>query len=301
MGDALSALDHAVSSHADSIADLRSDVAGLQHDRGHHGGGHGRNGTGPGLAMGENSHAQDSHDTAVGNGAVTHADSSVAVGDSATVEAVAAKSVAVGASSHVTAESGSAIGAGATASAENSVALGAGSVADEADTVSVGNADQQRRVTNVASGTADTDAVNVGQLNDVTREAVEQAKSYTDAGDAGTLDEAKAYTDAKVADFVHSSDFENYRSEVNQKFHGINVRMDRIGAMSAAMAGMAGAIAGAPSTSHRISAAVGGYKGEGAMAVGFSQRLPGSGSLLIGGSVAGGGEASATVGVSFGW
>jgi len=35
--------------------------------------------------------------------------------------------------------------------------------------------------------------------------------------------------------------------------------------------------------------------------VGFAKRIPGNGSVLIGGSIAGGGESSGTVGVSFGW
>ena len=77
--------------------------------------------------------------------------------------------------------------------------------------------------------------------------------------------------------------------------------VNRVGAMGAAMAGMAGAIAAAPGTDNRISAAAGTYGGENALSVGFSRRLPGNGALLIGGSVAGGGESSGTVGVSFGW
>lgn len=62
-----------------------------------------------------------------------------------------------------------AIGSLATASADGSVALGQGSVADEAGTVSVGSAGQERRITNVADGTAATDAVNVGQLDKISK------------------------------------------------------------------------------------------------------------------------------------
>jgi autotransporter adhesin len=71
--------------------------------------------------------------------------------------------------------------------------------------------------------------------------------------------------------------------------------------MGTAMAGMAGAIAAAPGTDHRVSAAVGGYGGQGALAVGYAHRIPGNGSVLVGGSIAGGGESSGTVGMSFGW
>ncbi|WP_322107392.1 YadA family autotransporter adhesin, partial [Paraburkholderia sp. J41] len=68
-----------------------------------------------------------------------------------------------------------------------SVALGQGSVADRANTVSVGSAGNERQITNVAAGTANTDAVNVGQLNDAisnassnaVQQATQQANAYT--------------------------------------------------------------------------------------------------------------------------
>jgi autotransporter adhesin len=71
--------------------------------------------------------------------------------------------------------------------------------------------------------------------------------------------------------------------------------------MGAAMSGMAGAIAAAAGTENRVSAAAGGYHGQSALAVGYAHQLPGSGAILVGGSLAGGGESSGTVGVSFGW
>lgn len=163
-------------------------------------------------------------------------------------------------------------------------------MADRANTVSVGSATAQRQITNVAAGTATTDAANVGQI----QEALVTAKSYADTGDAKTLSSANAYTDAKLANSVNQAEFNIFRNQ-------INTRVNRVGAMGAALAGMAGAIAGAPSTEHRVSAAMGGYGGQGALAVGYSHRLPGNGSVLLGGTVAGGGESSGTVGVSFGW
>ncbi len=99
------------------------------------------------------------------------------------------QSVATGYASSATGSNAVAIGANSTATGNNSVALGAGSVASEDNTVSVGSASQQRRITNVAAGTANTDAVNVGQLNDAitnassntVNQAVQQANSYTDS------------------------------------------------------------------------------------------------------------------------
>lgn len=59
-----------------------------------------------------------------------------------------------------------AIGGGAQAALANSVALGANAVADRANSVSVGSFGNERQITHVAAGSADTDAVNLGQLND---------------------------------------------------------------------------------------------------------------------------------------
>ena len=102
--------------------------------------------------------------------------------------------------------------------------------------------------------------------------------------------------------FVFSNaDFDSFRGKVDDRFRAVDRRVDRVGAMGTAMAGMAGAIAAAPGTDNRVSAAVGGYHGQGALAVGYARRIPGNGAVLVGGTVAGGGESSGTVGVSFGW
>jgi autotransporter adhesin len=152
-------------------------------------------------------------------------------------------------------------------------------------------------VSNVAAGVAPTDAANVGQVE----EALATARSYTDSTAQQTLSDAKSYTDQKTASLVSQADFDAFKSNVDTRFHGLNTRLNRVGAMGSALAGMAGAIAAAPGTDNRVSAALGGYRGQGALAVGFAHRLPGNGAVLVGGSVAGGGESSGTIGVSFGW
>jgi autotransporter adhesin len=202
-----------------------------------------------------------------------------------------------GASAVASGANSTAIGSNAKATASNAVALGSGSVATRDNSVSVGSAGHERQVTNVAAGTQTTDAANFGQVQD----ALVTAKRYTDSGDQSTLSSANAYTDAKLTGFTTTGDFNAFRDQVNQQFHTVNTRLDRVGAMGSAMAGMAGAIASAPNTQNRISAAVGGYGGQGALAVGYSYRLPGNGAVLVGGSIAGGGESSGTVGMSFGW
>jgi autotransporter adhesin len=294
VGDALGALDTALSGVNTRLDGIDQNLADLQ--------GHASSvpsGSGDGLAIGDHSVAKDGGDIAIGKGASIGADNSTTIGTGASSTAAATDSVTVGANASNDAASGVALGSGASvaAGADNAVALGAGSVADRANTVSVGSAGHERQVANVAAGTAPTDAANVAQVD----EAVAAAKSYADSGDQKTLSAANAYTDSKLSNTVSGSQFDAFRSEVNDQFHTVNTRLNRVGAMGTAMAGMAGAIAAAPGTDNRVSAALGGYHGEGALAVGFAKRIPGNGSVLVGASIAGGGESTGTVGVSFGW
>lgn len=135
------------------------------------------------TAYGAQSFAQDTNTTAIGYRATAMqagslaigykasalADPSTAIGANATVSASSDNGVAVGASSSVTGANSVALGFNAQATAANSVALGTNSVANQANTVSVGSVGNERRVTNVAAGIAGTDAVNVTQLNDVSK------------------------------------------------------------------------------------------------------------------------------------
>ncbi|MGA7440008.1 MAG: YadA-like family protein, partial [Luteibacter sp.] len=212
-------------------------------------------------------YAKDTTDLAIGNNASVGADNSTAVGTGATV----------------------------TAAATNSVALGANSVADQPNTVSVGAAGAERRVTNVAAGTAPTDAANVGQVD----QALTTAKSYADQGDASTLTQAKAYTDQKFGDIVSGGAFDEYKREVDHRFDNLNDRLNKVGAMGAAMSQMAFSAQGV-SGDNRLGVGVGGYKGQGALSVGYSRSLTPHASLTFGAAVSGG-ESSGGVGVGIGW
>jgi len=109
------------------------------------------------------------NDTAVGYRATVTADGSTAVGANSLIQST--NSVAIGADSTVEsgAAGGTAVGQNArvAAGAVNSVALGKDSVATEPNTVSVGSSGNERRITNVAAGINSTDAVNMGQLGEV--------------------------------------------------------------------------------------------------------------------------------------
>jgi len=82
----------------------------------------------------------------------------------AAASATGAEAMAVGPQSVASGVGSVAVGSGAKAEADNSVALGAGSVASKANTVSVGSAGKERTISHVAAGKDDTDAVNVSQL-----------------------------------------------------------------------------------------------------------------------------------------
>jgi autotransporter adhesin len=277
IGSALSALDGSLTGVIRRI-DIQSDSTQLPA------------GTGDGLAIGINSHANDARDTVVGHGAQAGADGSTLVGNNASASAQATNAVAIGADSVVTAASASAIGQGASATAANSVALGANAVADRANSVSVGSKGHERQVTNVAAGTATTDAANVGQLND----ALATAKAYADMGDAQTLNASKKYTDSRMSNAVGVDDFNAFRGSVDRRFQRVDQRMDRLGAMSAANTQMAINAAGA-SGRGRVAAGAGVQNGRGALSVGYATSIGERARFSLGGAFSGS-ENSAGIG-----
>jgi len=159
----------------------------------------------------------------------------------------------------------------------------------------VGTASNNRQITNVAAGTQATDAANVGQV----QEALITAKDYSDANAADTLKKANAYTDSKLSGFVSESDLGSLRNEVNGKFHAVNQRLSRVGAMGAAMSQMAFSTQGID-TDNRLGVGVGGYQGEAALSVGYSRRLSPKANLTFGAAVSGD-ETSGGVGIGIGW
>jgi trimeric autotransporter adhesin len=105
--------------------------------------------------------------TAIGYRSVATFAGSVAIGHNA--QATADPATAIGDSALASGNDSTAIGASAQATANRAVALGSFSVADQPNTVSVGSPGNERRITNVAPGINPTDAVNLSQLQDVSR------------------------------------------------------------------------------------------------------------------------------------
>jgi len=132
----------------------------------------------------------------------------------------------------------------------------------------VGSAGHERRITNVAAGVANTDAVNVGQLN---------------AGLASTLTSANDYTDQQVKSLNHD----------------LGGRVDKVGAMNAALAGVA-LSAGGIDADNRLAVSLSSYSGEEGIAAGYVRSVAHNVNLSIGGAYSQG-QATANVGLGIGW
>ena len=213
-----------------------------------------------------------SHSVASGANAMASGVNAVASG--ATSVASGANAVALGANTSATANNAVAVGANASATANNAVALGAGSVADRANAVSVGTtaAGGQRQITNVAAGTDGTDAVNVNQMQQSVNTGVKSAKGYTDA----------------------------LRSDMNSGLSLANNHINSVGAMSSAMAMMAGSAAAIADKDNRFAAGTGVYRDKAAIAIGFQKRFGTNMVLTIGGSTTGE-ETTGGAGFAFGF
>src|SRR5690606_10217808 len=99
-------------------------------------------------------------------------------------------------------------------------------------------------------GTEATDAVNKGQLDS----GVADAKAYTDTTATQTLTSANAYTDNKFA--AWNDTFTNFQGQVEERFRDQDRRIDKQGAMGAAMLNMATSAAGIR-TQNRVGVGIG--------------------------------------------
>jgi autotransporter adhesin len=134
------------------------------------------------TAVGSGAVASGDGSTGFGSGAAATGNGSTAAGSGAI--ASGANSTGLGSNSNASGDNSTALGSNSSATGNNSVALGEGSVADRDNSVSMGSVGNERQITNVAAGTAPTDAVNLGQVNNLlsqgVAQGVQQANSYTD-------------------------------------------------------------------------------------------------------------------------
>ncbi|MFZ2889002.1 YadA family autotransporter adhesin [Sulfuricurvum sp.] len=140
------------------------------------------------VAYGAGAEAHYFGSVAIGSGARAMSDPTTAVGYNSL--AAGTDSVSLGANSTANAEHATSLGANTVTTADYAVSIGDGSTNNRSNTVSVGSSGNERQITNVAAGVLDTDAVNVGQLNQ-------------------TLQSANGYTDQKINDLE-----QNLRGEI---------------------------------------------------------------------------------------
>ncbi len=248
-------------------------------------------------AYGVGSLASGARSLALGTRSIAVGTDSIAVGSSSAAEG---NGVAMGANSGATAN-GVAIGVGASATAANSVALGGGSVADRAGTVSIGAAGAERILVNVAEGTAGTDAANVRQMQAGDAAILSQANANAAERDAATLSQANAYTDTRLAEIAGiAADFDTFARDVDSRFRSQDKRIDRVGALNAAMVGMAASAGAVEGGSTRIGIAAGTYNGAEALSIGVQRRVGKRAAFTLGGAISGS-ERSGTLGVGIGF
>ena len=127
-----------------------------------------------------------------------------------------------------------------------------------------------------------------------------QANTHADTTATETLNAAKTYTDQRVAQVAlggWEDDFTTLRNQVDDRFRVQDRRIDRQGAMSSAMLGMAVNAGGSMSARGRIAVGVGFQNGESALSVGYGKRIGKTGSFSLGGAFSSGEK---SVGAGFG-
>lgn len=144
----------------------------------------------------------------------------------------------------------------------------------------------------VADAKQHTDAQSAANQH-YTDEQIAAAHQYTDRG----VSSANQYTDNRINALTQTID--QFRGEVNQRFQRVDQRMNRIGAMGAAMSQMVMSTEGL-SGANRVGVGMGVQNGQSALAVGYSRALSNKARVSLGGSVSGS-EASLGMGAGFSW
>jgi autotransporter adhesin len=141
---------------------------------------------------------------------------------------------------------------------------------------------------------------------------VTEAKAVADAGDAATLSSARTYTNTTAAQTLTSANaytdarfaawddnLMQIRTDVDRRLGEQDRRIDRQGAMGAAMLNMATSAAGVH-TPNRVGVGVGTQGGEAALSIGYQRAFSDRATLTFGGAISGD-DSSIGVGAGFGW
>src|SRR5207342_1980358 len=155
----------------------------------------------------------------------------------------------------------------------------------------MGSVGSERRVVNVAAGTAATDAANVGQMQAADAQTLASARTYTDTTATQTLTSAKAYTDSRF------QAMDDQFLDISHRLGQQDERIDREGAMNAALMNMAINTANSRSEHGRMGVGAGWQNGESALSVGYSKQIGERASFSLGGAFSSGDQ---SVGAGFG-
>lgn len=183
---------------------------------------------------GNNNTVQNADNTSImGNrNNATDANNSQVLGNDNTVSGN--NNVAIGNGNTVSGENSIGIGGG-TAS-NGGIAIGSGSTASRSDEVNFGD----RQLTGVKDGVLDTDAVNVGQMNNKANETLNNAQNYTDSKVPQVINEANQYTDQQYNQAIDQL-FQKNRGYIDSQINRLDKKIDNY--RSDAFAGVAGAMA----------------------------------------------------------
>ncbi|NBI36704.1 hypothetical protein FUT69_05845, partial [Xylella taiwanensis] len=149
---------------------------------------------------------------------------------------------------------------------------------DEVQLSSMGSVGNARQIVTMAAATLPTDGVNKAQL------------------DSG-ISAANSYTDARISALNDS--FQSLRGDLNWQMRRQDRRINRQGAMSAAMLNMATSAAGIR-TPNRLGAGVGFQNGQSALSIGYQHAFSDNSNFTIGGAFSSS-DTSVGVGAGFGW
>lgn len=179
--------------------------------------------------------------------------------------------------------------------ADNSVVLTAArSHADAGDATTLASAKKHADAgdaTTLASAKkhADAgDASNHDYADAQLKQALATARQYEQANDKVTLTTAEAYADQRI-DAIAGIHFGNFEQKVDRQFIQQNDKLNRTGAIDAALAGMA-ASAAARGGRTRFGVALGAYHGQTAAAFGVQHVFGSRVALTLGAGFAGGGD-----------
>ena len=269
------------------------------------------------VAVGYEAKASGEHGTALGRFAAANGDDSVAIGNAANV--------------FEDYDDGVAIGNGTKVEANNAAALGAYSIATEENTVSVGGGRDPetrekiyRRITNLADGTADTDAATVGQLGAVKELVDDHEDQFTSLQEilgntydtptfnkitVGNITSDGVDIDMRGGTITGLTDGGVYQGstdavtgnqlwEAYRRMGDMQEAINVVGAHAAALSGLH-PIQYNPYEPTTLSAAVGTYRDEYAVAVGVFHYIRSNVLFNLGASICSDGDVMGRAGVSF--